>query len=66
MLKVTPGKAVKSAAASALDLPPTILSMVGIDTSNHAFDRTDRSRDLYSPEKLVLYENLLAFSAAPY
>ena len=63
---MTPGKVVKSAAASALDLLPTILSMVGIDISDYAFDGIDRSRDLYSPEKLVLYENSLAFSAAPY
>ena len=63
---MTPGKVVKSAAASALDLLPTILSMVGIDISDYAFDGIDRSRDLYSPEKSVLYETSLAFSAAPY
>lgn len=60
---MTPGEVVKSAAASALDLTPTILSMVGIDISEYVFAGTDRSRYLYSTENLVLYENSLVFSA---
>mmetsp|Transcript_25627 Transcript_25627/g.38050 ORF Transcript_25627/g.38050 Transcript_25627/m.38050 type:complete len:627 (-) Transcript_25627:594-2474(-) len=60
--QVTPGTLVKSA-VSALDFTPTILSMVGIDVSNYAFEGTDRSKDLHSPEKLILDENSLVFSA---